>query len=109
MLFIRGAIAIGRSVVILIGSAFACGSRIRNSERFTPHGYDRAEKLEYTRPSLYEGLLFNFRCRSRLINRESIVFSLAHVGLCQATWEKWWAFRDLNPGPADYESDALTN
>jgi len=22
---------------------------------------------------------------------------------------KWWAFADLNCGPADYESDALTN
>ena len=22
---------------------------------------------------------------------------------------KWWAFRDLNPGPAGYEPDALTN
>lgn len=22
---------------------------------------------------------------------------------------EWWAFRDSNPGPADYESDALTN
>jgi hypothetical protein len=21
----------------------------------------------------------------------------------------WWALRDLNTGPADYESDALTN
>ena len=21
----------------------------------------------------------------------------------------WWAFRDLNPGPAGYEPDALTN
>lgn len=24
-----------------------------------------------------------------------------------ATW--WWTFRDLNPGPDDYESTALTN
>ena len=23
--------------------------------------------------------------------------------------QKWWAFPDLNWGPADYESDALTN
>ena len=23
--------------------------------------------------------------------------------------KKWWAFRDLNPGPAGYEPDALTN
>ncbi len=24
-------------------------------------------------------------------------------------FEFWWAFPDLNWGPADYESDALTN
>tara|TARA_R110001599_G_scaffold350589_1_gene580932 strand:+ start:14160 stop:14318 length:159 start_codon:yes stop_codon:yes gene_type:complete len=29
-----------------------------------------------------------------------------HAGRLQ---EKWWAFPDLNWGPADYESDALTN
>jgi hypothetical protein len=24
-------------------------------------------------------------------------------------FQKWWAFRDSNPGPAGYEPDALTN
>ena len=24
-------------------------------------------------------------------------------------FNKWWAIRDLNPGPAGYEPDALTN
>ena len=28
---------------------------------------------------------------------------------CEAQGDKWWAFRDLNPGPAGYEPDALTN
>ena len=26
-----------------------------------------------------------------------------------AIWANWWAIRDLNPGPAGYEPDALTN
>ncbi|MEY3252579.1 MAG: hypothetical protein RL227_1552 [Pseudomonadota bacterium] len=32
------------------------------------------------------------------------------AGACRRGFERiWWRFRDLNPGPADYDSVALTN
>ena len=30
------------------------------------------------------------------------------LGTSKRNLENWWASRDLNPQPADYESDALT-
>ena len=35
-----------------------------------------------------------------------LLYQLSYLGI---KIKLWWAIRDLNPGPAGYEPDALTN
>ena len=37
------------------------------------------------------------------------LYPYIQVSTADATSLKWWAFRDLNPGPTGYEPVALTN
>ena len=37
-----------------------------------------------------------------------LLYLLSYLGKCMC-FHNWWASRDLNPGPAGYEPDALTN
>ena len=52
----------------------------------------RSEPQGVLRPSVFRGI-------------ERSVFNAGHSVLRN----KWWALRDLNPRPSDYESPALTN
>ena len=36
-----------------------------------------------------------------------LLYQLSYLGILLIL--NWWAIRDLNPGPAGYEPDALTN
>ena len=36
-----------------------------------------------------------------------LLYQLSYLGIF--CYEIWWAIGDLNPGPAGYEPDALTN
>ena len=38
-----------------------------------------------------------------------LLYLLSYLGIHSILFFFWWAFRDLNPGPAGYEPDALTN
>ncbi len=37
-----------------------------------------------------------------------LLYQLSYLGINKIHFF-WWAIRDLNPGPAGYEPDALTN
>ena len=38
-----------------------------------------------------------------------LLYQLSYLGIPYIYLFNWWAIRDLNPGPAGYEPDALTN
>ncbi len=38
-----------------------------------------------------------------------LLYLLSYLGIPHIQLFNWWAIRDLNPGPAGYEPDALTN
>ncbi len=51
----------------------------------------------------------HFRNRTRDTGIFSpLLYLLSYLGI-HLFIKMWWAFRDLNPGPAGYEPDALTN
>ena len=38
-----------------------------------------------------------------------LLYLLSYLGILSFVLNLWWAIGDLNPGPAGYEPDALTN
>ena len=71
-----------------------------------------ATKLRYT--PLYGFVKKINGAQTRNRTKDTGIFSpllylLSYLGIRFYLIKLWWAFRDLNPGPAGYEPDALTN
>ncbi len=76
--------------------------RLANPQYGVPTGI-RTPDLRLRRPLLYPAELL----AHKLVN--VFLMKLCNVNTSYKTKNNWWAIRDLNPGPAGYEPDALTN
>ena len=73
-----------------------------------PNIYYRTQK-KLLKGTFKSNNLFGAQSRNRTSDTwifSPLLYRLSYLGLYV---KKWWAFRDLNPGPAGYEPDALTN